>query len=219
MTKTQTGLFEVGTYGYPIAVLFSATPDPVVKLTDVGAIALSITRPNATTIARSLAPIESFISSGSSTISDTIRWSVASGDHSLAGRYVFALAIDSETNTKHLVVTGSYFVGASASLDIGPATADQINGYVHTYDGAGAILASVTLIFTLVKAPVGVTGESLSSVPRTFTSDMTGFLQAPFLKGATYKGKRGRAGSEISFAVPTTADSNGGFALPNILGR
>lgn len=112
-TTNQLGTFEHGTYGYPIYVLLSQAPAATVKLTAVTAIALTLTPPDTVTPRvnqRALDPNVNWTIDPSPTISDTIWWRVAQGDHDVVGRYLFKLEIDSESGTKHLVTTGFYDV-------------------------------------------------------------------------------------------------------------
>jgi hypothetical protein len=100
---------------------------------------------------------------------------------------------------------------------IAPDTDAQLTGYLITRNAYGEIQAGVTLRFTLTKAPA-ITGNSESTISFSETSDADGLLQHAFTKGATYSQSRGRDGAKVTFTVPDTADGNGGFALPEVIG-
>lgn len=111
-TGSQSGTFEVGTYGYPITITLSSPPDAPVNLANVTGIKLSLTAPNSAepeVDQRAVDPTDGWIHPGGG-VSDSIQWMVENGDHDVVGKYLFKLEIDSDGGTKHLVTTGSYLV-------------------------------------------------------------------------------------------------------------
>ncbi len=182
---------------------------------------------------------EGWYSAGSVTLAgDNVRWD-STGTPSVTAREDLGMRIAMETltgNTSDLWATalpGSYTTGQAGNIIgrfnltptttplgviVAPSTNLQLSGYLYTFDAQGNPKPYVTLTFQLVVAPTDL-NESDSTVPFNVQSNSVGLLTVFFRKTATYTGRRGRTGSTATFLVPATADSNGGFALPDILGK
>jgi hypothetical protein len=112
MTKTQTGEFYHGMYGYPVDVTLApaAEGEEQLVLTGATAITLNLNSSKAATVAaRPLVLPDAIINPGSVGIPAVIRWVVAIGDIPDGGSYRMTLTIDLP-GPKRAIVEGLFLV-------------------------------------------------------------------------------------------------------------
>lgn len=98
-----------------------------------------------------------------------------------------------------------------------PAPADPLlaTGFVYCYGTDGAIESGVAIHFKMTAGP-GTDGYALDSEEFTITSDATGLAShAGFVRGATYRVRRGTEGSPTSIVIPNA----GTFDIAEIIGN
>lgn len=92
MTRSQTGVFVHGTYGFPVNITLSSTPDPAIDLTTVTSMALTLDRPAESGL-DSLSIALGVPSAIVNAAAGIIQWVPASGDLPVAGMYHFTITL------------------------------------------------------------------------------------------------------------------------------
>jgi len=120
-----------------------------------------------------------------------------------------------------LVVSGTVnqtYSMTAVTVPTSSPSADQVTGYLYTYDEAGVIEVSVDVESRITKIPSSGTGIAYDTKTRTITSHGTTGLAnfTKLWKGATYEFKRTGNSQAYQVTIPTTAGDP--YELPSIMG-